>query len=919
MSGFLCGCYYFLPVPFPAGSSAKTKTYLPLLDSEVHTTILSATSKTVLKQKFTNPSGKNIEKCVYTFPIYDGVSVVGFTCKVGGKTLTGVVKEKRKAKKIFDDAVAKGETAGLLEQEPQASDVWSTALGNIPANEKVIVEITYISELKHHDSDGIRFTIPTNIAPRYGSGPTQHSLPPNEDGGIKITADISMPQGSSIKSVDSPSHQIKVLMGTVSTAIEADPSFNKASATLSLGTTALEKDFVLMVQAKDVGIPKAILETHPTLPQHRALMATLVPKFSIPPSSPEIVFVADRSGSMGHNIPMLKSALKVFLKSLPAGIKFNICSFGNSHRFLWPKSQTYKSETLEAALKHIESFSANMGGTETYNAIKATIEQRFGDIPLEVILLTDGDIWNQESLFSYVNEQVAESKGEIRIFTLGIGNGVSHSLIEGLSRAGNGFSQAVQEGERFDTSIVRMLRGSLTPHILNYTLAIKYEQDDDDFELIDRVSDSLKVLLNDETRLLPAIETKKPPAISLFDPSIKQDTLDVEMKDAEVNLPEVPYPKLLQAPHQIPSLFAFVRTTVYLLMSPETIQKNPTSVVLSGTTTTGQELSLEIPVEVLSTPSTVIHQLAAKKAVQALEEGRGWIFDAKDEAGKLVKDKFPSSFADLVQKEAVRLGEKFQVAGKWCSFVAVSENGTYSPAQETPADNREDAVSGYYNVAMTEGSINRPSPITKSRAPGAFAMGSFGGPSSKVLRGLTSQQRFSMSVNAPAERGRQASAMAPASPALASAPPPPLPRAPASAARKGGLTKAKKTAAFHGMKAEADGAALREEASAPTIERSAVSRRKSAAENVLALIDLQRFDGSWVASSALPSILGITIPGGKGAEWITALVVRWLEIKCPGEEGTWNMVVEKARGWLGRAVKDLGALEGEVSVLVNDS
>jgi hypothetical protein len=107
-------CYYFLPVPFPAGSSAKTKTYLPLLDSEVHTTILSATSKTVLKQKFTNPSGKNIEKCVYTFPIYDGVSVVGFTCKVGGKTLTGVVKEKRKAKKIFDDAVAKGETAGLV-------------------------------------------------------------------------------------------------------------------------------------------------------------------------------------------------------------------------------------------------------------------------------------------------------------------------------------------------------------------------------------------------------------------------------------------------------------------------------------------------------------------------------------------------------------------------------------------------------------------------------------------------------------------------------------------------------------------------------------------------------------------------------------------------------------------------------------
>jgi hypothetical protein len=57
-----------------------------------------------------------------------------------------------------------------------------------------------------------------------------------------------------------------------------------------------------------------------------------------------------------------------------------------------------------------------------------------------------------------------------------------------------------------------------------------------------------------------------------------------------------------------------------------------------------------------------------------LEEGRGWIFDAKDDTNTSIKDKFPSRFEDLVKQEAVRLGEKFQVAGKWCSFVAVSDN-----------------------------------------------------------------------------------------------------------------------------------------------------------------------------------------------------------------------------------------------------
>lgn len=274
-TGHICGCYYYLVAPTPY--QHQSKSYLPLFNSEAHTTILSTTSTTILKQTFTNPSSTDdIKECTYTFPLYDGVSVVGFTCRIGEKILTGLVKEKVKAKKIFDDAVAKGETAGLLEQAPESSDVFSTKLGNIPKGQSVIVEITYIGELKHHETEGIRFTIPTKIAPRYGSGPTGTSLPQHDGGGINITVDICMPEGSFIKGVQSPSHPIAVSMGTLSAAAHADPVMRKASATLSLGSAALEKDFVLIVQSKDIGVPKALLETHPTIPNHRAIMATLV-------------------------------------------------------------------------------------------------------------------------------------------------------------------------------------------------------------------------------------------------------------------------------------------------------------------------------------------------------------------------------------------------------------------------------------------------------------------------------------------------------------------------------------------------------------------------------------------------------------------------------------------------------------------
>jgi hypothetical protein len=685
---YLCGCYYH--VASLDYYIRAQKHYLPLVDSTVHSTILSTTSRTVLKQKFTNPSSTDvIKECIYTFPLYDGVSVVSFTCRIGKKVLRGLVKEKQKAKQIFDDAVAKGETAGLLEQAPEASDVFSTKLGNIPAGQSVIVEITYIGELKHHETDGIRFTIPTKIAPRYGSGPALGSGFQAQDGaGIKITVDVNMPEGSFIRAVQSPSHPIAVSMGTVSTASSADPLMSKASATLSLGSTALEKDFVLIVQSKDVGTPKAILETHPTIRNHRALMATLVPKFSLPPSRPEIVFVADRSGSMEYNIPMLISAMKVFLKSMPVGVKFNICSFGSSCSFLWEKSETYSQETLQKANDHLLRFRADMGGTETYSAIKATIDRRYTDIPLEIMLLTDGDIWRQEDLFRYINQQVEQTNGNIRVFPLGIGNGVSHALIEGLARAGNGFAQAVQNGERLENSVVRMLRGALSPHITDYTLEVKYEKQNDDFELVDKVTEGMKILLSEDDKAAKANEKSEKPTISLFDTSADPEKEDLKgLKDSKFWLPDIPYPKLHQAPQKIPSLFAFSRTTVYLLMSPETIQRNPTAVVLRATSSHGP-LALEIPIEALSTPAETIHQLAAKKAVQDLEEGRGWIYDAKDQNGTLVKDRYPSRFDDLVQREAVRLGEKFQIAGKWCSFVAVAANDKEIAEKENKAEQK---------------------------------------------------------------------------------------------------------------------------------------------------------------------------------------------------------------------------------------
>jgi len=85
------------------------------------------------------------------------------------------------------------------------------------------------------------------------------------------------------------------------------------------------------------------------------------------------------------------------------------------------------------------------------------------DIPLEIMLLTDGEIWDQQSLFSYLTRRSLRVRLHFASSLLGIAMGFSHALIEGVARAGNGSQQAVGEGEKMDSKVVRMLKGSLTP------------------------------------------------------------------------------------------------------------------------------------------------------------------------------------------------------------------------------------------------------------------------------------------------------------------------------------------------------------------------------------------------------------------------------------------------------------------------
>ena len=181
--------------------------------------------------------------------------------------------------------------------------------------------------------------------------------------------------------------------------------------------------------------------------------------------------------------------------------------------------------------------------------------------------------------------------------------------------------------------MIHIPRGALTPYYGELTTEAQHQKyDDDEFVMIERVSDSLRVLGLDKDDWSDAQFGGN------F--AVSAETTATELEGVKIpgahgkahydHLPVVPMPKLMQTPQNIPSLSPFSRIIVYVLISPDAGQGPIKSDILKGSSTE-ETFKLNVPVDVLSERGESIHQFAAKKAVAELEEGRGWLMHAKDE------------------------------------------------------------------------------------------------------------------------------------------------------------------------------------------------------------------------------------------------------------------------------------------------
>ncbi|XP_072411602.1 von Willebrand factor A domain-containing protein 5A-like isoform X1 [Chiloscyllium punctatum] len=221
---------------------------------------------------------------------------------------------------------------------------------------------------------------------------------------------------------------------------------------------------------------------HGTLMGDPIVMVSIYPAFPEKPSqlsSGEFIFLMDCSGSMAcpmsedysgggpTRVQSAQETLLLLLKSLPLGCYFNIYRFGRSFNSFFPESIEYNQQSMKAALATLDGISADMGGTEILEPLRAIYSKPCkASHPRQLFVFTDGEVSNTKMVI----DEVQKNAHSHRCFSFGIGQGASTQLIKGIAKATSGNAEFITGKERMQPKVLQSLKFALQPAVSDLTI-----------------------------------------------------------------------------------------------------------------------------------------------------------------------------------------------------------------------------------------------------------------------------------------------------------------------------------------------------------------------------------------------------------------------------------------------------------------
>ena len=421
------------PLPTTGAILRAGDTELPLESVRIDAVVDGVGVVWTVVQTFVNTLDEAME-AVYTFPLPNSGAVNRATMRIGDRAIQAEIKEREAARVEYEEAVAKGQTAMLLEQH--AGEIFATAVGNIHPGESISIEIVvHATVVRDGDDASVRF--PTLVKPRYVPADTPNAealTPPRHSGEVHVNSTVSVTFTETVDEL-------------VCTTVE-DASVTPSHVTI--GDFSLDRDIVLHWRARrDVMDAKWTADPDdPTTGTVEVVIRTAETPDTETAKGRAVSILIDRSGSMlGWNMAAANRIARDVVGTLTRDDLVHVLTFDTDIEALDATAHGFVPATADVRdhlCREITSIHAR-GGTELDTAIEvagaaiAQLEDRgdAADFERVVLLITDG---------AYGDEATAAHQREVhlrnaRVIVVGIGQELN-GYLETL--AANGWFTGVE-------------------------------------------------------------------------------------------------------------------------------------------------------------------------------------------------------------------------------------------------------------------------------------------------------------------------------------------------------------------------------------------------------------------------------------------------------------------------------------------
>ncbi|HEY2368029.1 MAG TPA: VIT domain-containing protein [Polyangiaceae bacterium] len=436
---------------------------LPLESASLRVDARAGVARAVLEQTFKNLSPAPM-RVTYTLPLPADAAVSGFRFRVGERTIEGTIDKKQRARERFEEALANGQTAAILEQE--RTSLFTQEIGNVPPGATVVCEVEIDQKLRFLDEGSWEWRFPLAAAPRYLGQPGRVA------DAAKVAFDVAEQIGAraslsmSVRDVvvtgrspESPSHPLS--------CVDSGGAFR-----VELGSgnaVPLDRDVVVRWPVA-TDRPSITIDTcgprDGRLADAHALCTIVPPRKDAhrAPVPRDLTILLDTSGSMGGQpLEQAKRVALAMVDSLGDHDRVEMIEFSNEPTRWRTDIAQATRDTKRAAASWIRGLRAS-GGTEMRTGILEALRPRHArDGALtQVVLVTDGLIGFEQEI---VKEILSLLPRDARLHTVGVGSSVNRSLTQPAARAGRGIEVVIGLGEDPERAVARLLARSVAPAI----------------------------------------------------------------------------------------------------------------------------------------------------------------------------------------------------------------------------------------------------------------------------------------------------------------------------------------------------------------------------------------------------------------------------------------------------------------------